>query len=310
MAFSPEIVREIAKVAKANGIELAALLAVVEVESSGQPYEQDGVTPRFLYERHVMYRELKKRRGEARADEAIRQNLARQSWNRAVQYKDQSTSAGRLALMKRAKAFDEECACRSASWGLGQTMGFHAESQGFKSAIDFVKWMTEGGVSAQITAMVKEIKKSGLVDEINRHDWATFAYRYNGAGYKQNKYDERMAKAYAVWKAKLPKMNLDSPARPVPKPKPAPIPDVEPTPPAEAKPGWFGTLWRKIAAAIGTLTGLGGITWLTDWQIAAAFFVFILIILGIVIGGFFWIYDAEDVRHWLKKQTGFGSREE
>lgn len=306
MAFSPDIVREIAKVAKANGIELAALLAVVEVESSGQPYEQDGVTPRFLYERHVMYRELKKRRGVARAASAIRAGLALPKWDRATQYQDQRNSTQRLALMKRAKDFDEECACRSASWGLGQTMGFHAESQGFKNAVEFVKWMTEGGVSAQITAMVKEIKKSGLVDEINRHDWAAFAYRYNGAGYKQNKYDERMAQAYAMWKTRLPKINLDSPVRPVPKPKPAPLPDVEPTPPDEDKPGWFGTVWRKVGAVLGTLTGLGSITWLTDWQIAAAFFTFVLLLVIFWLALFFWIYDAEDVRDWLKRKTGFG----
>lgn len=307
MAFSTAIVREVAKVAKANKIEPAALLAVVEIESAGQPYEEDGKTPRLLYERHVMYREVKKRRGEARADEAIRQNLARQTWNKAVQYKDQGTSAGRLALMRRAKAFDEECACRSASWGLGQTMGFHAESQGFKNAVEFVKWMTDGGVGAQIEAMVKEIKKSGLVDEINRHDWAGFAYRYNGAGYKQNKYDTRMAAAYAVWKAKLPKINLEATVpKPKPEPKPAPIPpppDIEPvTEPAPEKPGWLGTIWRKIGAGIGSLTGLGGIAWLTDWQIAAAFFVFILILVGIAIAVFFWIFDAEDVRGWFKRQ--------
>jgi hypothetical protein len=303
MAFTTAIVRDIVRVAKANKIGAAELLAVVEVESSGQPYEQDGVTPRFLYERHVMYRELKKRRGEARADEAIRQNLARKSWNRAVQYKDQASSASRLALMKRAKAFDEECACRSASWGLGQTMGFHAETQGFKSAVEFVAWMTKGGVAAQIEAMVKEIKKSGLVDEINRHDWAGFAYRYNGAGYKQNQYDKRMADAYARWRVKLPKMKLDVPDTPKPAPIPPP-PDIEPTDPPAEKPGWLGTIWRKIGAAIGTATGLGGITWLTDWQIAAMFFAFLLICGAVALAVFFWIWDAEDIRRWTSTKGG------
>lgn len=307
MAFATDIVRDIVKVAKDSGIEPAALLAVVEVESGGQPYEQDRVTPRFLYERHVMYRELKARRGVARAAAAIRAGLALPKWERATQYKDQANSAQRLALMAKAKAFDEECACRSASWGLGQTMGFHAESQGHKNAIEFVRWMTEGGVAAQITAMVKEIQKSGLVDEINRHDWAGFAYRYNGAGYKQNQYDTRMANAYAVWKAKLPKLNLDAPSKPqAPKPAPQPVPppDIEPTPAPVEKTGWLGTLWRKVGAVIGSITGLGSIAWLTDWQIATAFFVFLLIVIGIAIAVFFWIFDAEDVRGWFRQQLG------
>jgi hypothetical protein len=300
MAFATATVRDIVKVAKANKIEPAALLAVVEVESAGQPFEMDGVTPRFLYERHVMYREVKKRRGEARADEAIRQNLARKTWNRSVQYKDQQNSTARLALMKRAKAFDEECACRATSWGLGQTMGFHAESQGFKSAVEFVRWMTKGGVAAQIEAMVKEIKKSGLVDEINRHDWAGFARVYNGAGYAQNQYDTRMAKAYARWKVQLPKMKLDAP-KPAPVPPP---PDIEPIPPKEDKPGWFSTFGRKLRAILIATGGFGGLTFLTDWQIAAAFFGFLLILLGIGLGVFFWIWDAEDVRRWVKHQFG------
>jgi lysozyme family protein len=93
----------------------------------------------------------------------------------------------------------------------------------------------------------------------------------------------------------------------VPKPKPAPIPpppDIEPTDPPAEKPGWLGTIWRKIGAAIGTATGLGGITWLTDWQIAAMFFAFLLILIGGALAVFFWIWDAEDVREWFKRNVG------
>lgn len=278
MAFTAAVVREIVSVAKASKIEPAALLAVVEVESSGQPFEADGVTPRFLYERHVMYRELKKRRGQAKAEAAIRAGLARTSWNRSVQYFDQKTSDKRLKLMAKAKAFDEECACRSASWGLGQTMGFHAETQGFKNAVDFVAWMTRGGVTAQVEAMVKEIKKSGLVDEINRHDWAGFAYRYNGAGYKQNQYDTRMAQAYARWRIKLPKLNLDVPAPEKPAPIPPP-PDVEPTEPAEepaTKPAVKSkTVWASVIGVASSILAV-----VTDWRVlmalAAIVFVFII----------------------------------
>jgi predicted chitinase len=86
-------------------------------------------------------------------------------------------------------------------------------------------------------------------------------------------------------------------------------PDVEPTPPTEEKPGWFGTIWRKIGAIFGGTGIFGGLAALTDLQIAVATFVFILVLLGIGIGFFFWIYDAEDVRDWLKRKTGFGRGE-
>lgn len=203
MSFLDNVVDEVVRVAKKNGIEPAAMMAVVECESSGNPLEADGVTPRFLYERHVMYKELKAKRGQAKATEAVRLGLARIGWDRSTQYKDQGSSQGRLALIKKARAFDEECANRSASWGVGQTMGFHAESQGFKNANEMVQYMVDGGIPAQVQCMVNEIKKSGLIDEMNRHDWAGFARRYNGAGYAQNKYDTRMAAAYVRWKKKL-----------------------------------------------------------------------------------------------------------
>jgi hypothetical protein len=99
---------------------------------------------------------------------------------------------------------------------------------------------------------------------------------------------------------------------PGPKPdivKPAPIPpppDIEPIPdaPEPAKPGWLGTIWRKIGAAIGAATGLGGITWLTDWQIAAMFFGFLLICGAVALAVFFWIWDAEDIRRWTSTKGG------
>jgi hypothetical protein len=304
VAFTNAVISAVVRVAKANKIEPAALLAVVEVESSGVPFEHDGVTPRFLYERHVFYREVRKLRGKARAEAAIRAGLGRTNWNKAVQYSDQRSSPARLALMKKAKGFDEECACRSASWGLGQTMGFHAETQGFPNAIAFVEWMTKGGVDAQIEAMVKEIKKSGLVSKINAHDWAGFAYRYNGAGYAQNQYDSRMANAYRKWVTKLPTIRLE-PEKP--KPKNIPPPDIDPAPDHEPtdqppKRGWFRSWGSRIKAILvgGGFTSLG---FLTDWQIAAAFFAFLLILIGVSIAVFFWIFDAEDVRDWLKKQV-------
>jgi hypothetical protein len=204
MSFLDKVVNDVVLLGKKHGIEPAALMAVVEVESAGQPFEPaDGVTPRFLYERHVMYKELLKRRGKPKADAAVRLDLARIGWDRSTQYKDQRSSAGRLALLARAAAFDKECAYRSCSWGVGQTMGFHAESHGYASAVDMVEAMKAGGIPAQIEAMIKEIKKSKLVGKINAHDWAGFAYRYNGAGYAQNQYDVRMAKAYSKWKPKL-----------------------------------------------------------------------------------------------------------
>lgn len=202
MAIGDTVKRATIAAAKANGIEPAALLAVVEIESAGKLFEQDGVTPRLLFERHVFHRELKKR-APGKLERAIAQGLAIPQWNKATQYRDQATSTARLALLDRARAVDAECANRSASWGLGQTMGFNAEGLGFPSATALLKFMIAGGVTAQVDCMVREIKRNKLEQKLRVGDWAGFARGYNGPGYAQNQYDTRLALAYRKWQAAL-----------------------------------------------------------------------------------------------------------
>lgn len=204
----------VVKVAKRNSIEPAALLAVVEIESAGKPFEEDGKTPRLLFERHVFYRELSKRAPD-KLDFAIGQGLTRTSWDRKTQYKDQGSSKSRLALIARARKVDIDCANRSASWGVGQTMGFNAEGMGFATATEMLEFMMREGVSGQIDCMVREIKRNKLDAKLKRHDWPGFAKGYNGAGYAQNQYDVKMEAAYHKWINALNPHDPETGAEPV-----------------------------------------------------------------------------------------------
>jgi hypothetical protein len=200
--FTTEVIAAAAAAAKKHDVEPAALLAVVEVECAGTPVECDGRTPRLLFERHVFYRELAKV-STVSLTLAIAEGLAIPKWSRATQYKDQRKSAGRLAVLASARAIHEDAANRSCSWGVGQTMGFHATEIGFKTATEMVNFMTQGGLAAQIEVMCRNISQMKLWDELQRHDWAGFARHYNGSGYRQNKYDTRMAAANDRWERKL-----------------------------------------------------------------------------------------------------------
>lgn len=216
--FTPSVIASTADAAKRNGVEPAALLAVVEIESAGRPFEADGRTPRFLFERHVFYRELAKRQPE-KLPHAVRERLANRTWDRATQYKDQGSSNGRMTVLRRARAIDEECANLSCSWGVGQTMGFHYRTLGFMSATAMVNYMSAGGLAAQIDVMCRNITDMKLWPALKAKAWGTFAHRYNGPGYKQNAYDTKMAAAYRRWIAKL--------ANGIPKVEPAPkVPPV------------------------------------------------------------------------------------
>src|SRR5579885_879088 len=179
--FNDNVAHAIVAAAQKHGIDPAALLAIVEVETGGKTFEQDGRTPQLLYERHIARRESKKKSDDVHA--AFRRaGLAIPHWSRSTQYRDERTSAMRLDLIARARAINADVADRSASWGLGQTMGFLAEELGFSSAAEMVAHQT-GSVDGQIDCMVRELRHSDLIKSLNAHDWVRVARVYNGAGY-------------------------------------------------------------------------------------------------------------------------------
>ncbi|WP_316234954.1 MULTISPECIES: N-acetylmuramidase domain-containing protein [unclassified Bradyrhizobium] len=199
--FSQAIVTAISDAAAKAGIDRAALLALVEVETAGHAFEQDGRTPALLYERHVAWRQAAKV-SKALQSAFARAGLAIPKWSRATQYKDQGTSAGRLAVIAKARGLDAEVADQSASWGLGQTMGFLHAELGFESAAAMVDHMT-GNITGQIECLISELKNKHLIAPLNAGRWAEVAKGYNGAGYAANRYDVRLADACKRWERKL-----------------------------------------------------------------------------------------------------------
>lgn len=83
--------------------------------------------------------------------------------------------------------------------GLFQIMGYHWENLGYKSVKDFVRLMhkSEG---EHIKAFGRFILSNNLTKYLKNKNWAGFARRYNGPGYKTNKYDEKLARAYNKYK--------------------------------------------------------------------------------------------------------------
>jgi hypothetical protein len=77
--FSDNIAAQIAAAAADARIPEARMLAIVEVETGGNPFEADGRTPNFLFERHILHRELAARQpGKVR--EAERLGPANPKW--------------------------------------------------------------------------------------------------------------------------------------------------------------------------------------------------------------------------------------
>src|SRR5690606_7952472 len=89
-----------------------------------------------------------------------------------------------------------EPALRSASWGLGQVMGFNHQSAGFASAEAMVKAMVQGE-DAQLSAMVGFLVENGLARHMKTQNWEAFARRYNGPAYAANHYHIKLEEQYA-----------------------------------------------------------------------------------------------------------------
>ncbi|MFM9975174.1 MAG: N-acetylmuramidase domain-containing protein [Beijerinckiaceae bacterium] len=201
MKLDPQISAACLASAGNLGIEPAAMLAFVEVESRGQPFEPDGVTPRFLFEKHIFWRELGKI-SVALQSEAAHAGLATPKW--LGNYQDQKTSGDRLTMLTRARAIDTETANRSASWGLGQVLGANAVSLGYSSATALVQELSKGGIAAHVEAMERFIRVNGLIGPIKALNWVRVAEGYNGKEQAKHNYSGRLSDAYLRWKASPP----------------------------------------------------------------------------------------------------------
>ncbi len=89
-----------------------------------------------------------------------------------------------------------EAALESASWGLGQIMGFNATQSGFADVETMVGAMCDSE-DAQFDAMMSFIRANQLAQYLQQSDWTEFASRYNGPSFKANSYDTKLAQASA-----------------------------------------------------------------------------------------------------------------
>lgn len=181
------------------GVELAAILAVNEVESLGSGFLDNG-KPKILYERHIMYRQLACLRApedDAAALQVHADDLATTQPNlvnpRAGGYAGGTAEHQRLA---HARLIDETCALESASWGAFQIMGFHAVRLGYASVQDFAARMAKDE-NEQFEAFVRFLEANpALLKALKAKKWAVFAKGYNGPNYQRNLYDIKLERAY------------------------------------------------------------------------------------------------------------------
>jgi hypothetical protein len=175
--------------AESLGVEVAAIKAVCEVEAPKGGFLPSG-HPTLLFERHKF---------------SGFTNHAFDAQHPDISNKKRGGYIGGEAEWSRfmkANKLNPEAAIKSASWGKFQIMGFNFADCGFDDVHDFLAAMNESE-GAQLKAFVALIKSWHLADELRAHRWADFAAAYNGAAYRENQYDVKMAKAYRKYKGIL-----------------------------------------------------------------------------------------------------------
>lgn len=182
-------------IAEANdlNIEPAALKAVIDVEAAGEGFDKQG-RPTILFEPHIFWDELGKIHYYTKRTELAKKHkgLLSQEWDKSL-YRIGGSSHDKLKI---GADLHWEAAHKSASWGLGQIMGFNAQKIGYATLKDFIDDMYESEAK-QLKAMGMFLKANGLISKLQRHDWAGFARGYNGSAYAKNQYDTKLAAAYA-----------------------------------------------------------------------------------------------------------------
>lgn len=181
---------DIIAAAKRIDVEPAAIKALNDVESPKGGFYADG-SPVILFERHKYYQALTARKWYTKRNEMVDKypdicNSSSGAYNVRPQYEK----------LEIAATLNWDAAHEACSWGFGQVMGFNWQMLGYESIREFVTLMYESE-GAQLDAVCRYIKATGLDRALRRKEWAVFARGYNGKDYQRNDYDNKLASAYA-----------------------------------------------------------------------------------------------------------------
>ncbi len=177
-------------------VSVAALKAVVDIESSGSGFFNNGC-PKILFERHVMRRELlKEANGDAQQIAIIGELEVLHPDIINIKPGGYLGGIDEYSKLRRARLISDSAALSAASWGLFQIMGFHWKRLGYTSVQAFADAMNAGEheqLEAFVTFIVTDKR---LHNALKSRDWNDFARIYNGRNYHVNAYSKRLASAY------------------------------------------------------------------------------------------------------------------
>ena len=192
----------------ALGIQAAPLAAVLQVESGGRGFSNDG---RMIirFENHIFNKYWGKAH-QVEFDKHFKFDSA-SGWKLHEWRKDEAGSwepchknqAQEWRTLLYAQSLDEVAGTLSASYGTGQIMGFNHKAIGYPDAKSMFAKMNEG-IKPQLDGMIAFIRgNKNCMKGLTEKDYVTFAKGYNGLG-QAAAYGKRIEDAAASY-AKMAK---------------------------------------------------------------------------------------------------------
>jgi hypothetical protein len=172
------------------GVELAAIKAVAEVESSGSGFLNTG-EPAILFEPHIYWKELVKRGINPEDHVKGNEDILYQKWGS----KPYGPSSAQHQRLERATKINREAALSSASWGKFQILATNFRLCDCDSVQEFINAMYKDE-GEHLRLFCNFLKNTGLVKHLKNKDWEAFARGYNGPSYAKNNYHKKLNASY------------------------------------------------------------------------------------------------------------------
>ena len=188
----------ILSIAKELDVPAGGVYGFVITESNGAFSWGGGKIP-ILFERHVCYREVKRKFGYFKARQLFKAypDICNP---KSGGYGPSATQYNRLA--KAISRIDKEIAHLSASFGAFQIMGFNHRLAGYSSAVlmsDAFHADPENNQVRGFVEFLKNYKRGGVIAALRCRDWVAAAKAYNGKRYYINSYDKKIKTAAHAW---------------------------------------------------------------------------------------------------------------
>lgn len=192
-------VEDLKKLSDQFSIDLPSLRAILKVEAGGRAWNPSG-TIKMLFEGHIFGQLTQYKFNRSHPD------ISAGSWSEGRKY--YLYGDREYSRLLKAVDLDRTAALRSASWGLGQIMGFNAEKCGYSGVEDMIQLFLNSEVE-QVRGIFKFLEATpyihhqsrrligeSLLDAIRNKDWSSFAYCYNGPRFEEHGYHIKIQKAY------------------------------------------------------------------------------------------------------------------